>query len=41
MFKAIDKKDGTEVNERHDTYDDIDLAAAKQVQQNVQDVVDE
>lgn len=40
MFKSIDKKDSTEVNEYH-AYDDIDLETAKQVQQNIQDVVDE
>ncbi len=41
MFKAIDKKDGTEISEYHDIYDDINLAAAKQAQQNIQDVIDE
>ena len=39
--KVTDKKDSMEVNEFHDIYDDIRLAAAKQVQQNIQDLIDE
>lgn len=40
-FKGTDKKDNMELNECHGTYDDINLETAKQVQQNIQDIVDE
>ena len=41
MFKAIDKKDNMEANECKDTDEDKNLAVARQVQQNIQDVIDE
>ncbi len=40
-FKETDKKDHTEISEDPDTYDDANLAAARQVQQNIQDLIDE
>lgn len=39
--KGTDKKDNTEISEDPDTYDDANLAAARQVEQNIQDLIDE
>ena len=41
IFKGINKKDHTEANEWKDTDSDKNLAGARQVEQNIQDVIDE
>lgn len=40
-FKETYKKDSSGINECQDIYDDVDLSGARQVQHNIQDVVDE
>ena len=41
IFKGINKKDHTEANEWKDTDSDKNLDGARQVEQNIQDVIDE
>ncbi len=41
IFKGINKKYNTKENEYHDKYNDINLAGARQVEQNIQDIIDE
>ena len=41
IFKGINKKYNTKENEFHDKYNDINLDGARQVKQDIQDVIDE